>query len=420
MRIQRKLPAFATLALIACNAAPTATIGSEAETIGSEAATSSAPPTPPVTASASAMAPPVVGKPPADRLLACDHEVACVVRKNGGVACWGRNDFGQMGLGTISKTRVAPGKDVAGLRDVRSLAAGIQHACALTMSGDIYCWGANYAGQVGNGAPMPSRPGAADPKPVPSATRVVGLPRKAIAIDAGITHTCAVLEDGAVMCWGSNDSSELGVLSSRGESTPQLVPGVSHALEVACGTQHSCARLADNGVTCWGTMPPAGAGPICVTQLTAGSDFSCGVECNGGGARCWGKFPAQGNAGSPAPAPGDLRGLAEIRAGYWHVCMRDAQSQVRCWGGNDSGQLGVGKGKEWWDDWRDEPTAVRQSWKQTKELCAGGMSIRPDGSYRRAATFVEAGTTCALDESDDVYCWGAPRLDYEPRRVIAR
>ena len=136
--------------------------------------------------------------------------------------CWGENEYGQLGNGTTERSRVAV--DVSGLGSgMKAVAVGYSHSCALTTGGGVKCWGLNTNGQLGNGA---SGYDANSTTPV----NVNGLASGVQAITAGGYHTCALLHNGAVKCWGCNEYGQLG----NGEfgydaqsTTPVAVTGLS-------------------------------------------------------------------------------------------------------------------------------------------------------------------------------------------------
>jgi alpha-tubulin suppressor-like RCC1 family protein len=163
----------------------------------------------------------------------------CAVMADHTVQCWGHNDQGQLGDGTYTdaSTPVA----VSGLSAVTTIAGGGSHTCALA-AGAVYCWGNGYDGQVGQGAFVPST----------TPVQVSGI-STAVAIRTGWVHTCALLQDGSVWCWGSNALGQLGDGTMQGSATPVRVGGVAGAVGLTAGWfHHSCALLADASVRCWG------------------------------------------------------------------------------------------------------------------------------------------------------------------------
>lgn len=164
---------------------------------------------------------------------------ACAVRTSGEVACWGRNNFQQLGDTTSTNSNVPVA--VADIADAVEVSAGGQHSCARQTSGAVSCWGSNARGQLGDGTmAMSGRP-----------VRVASL-ADATQISAGTAHTCALRATGAVVCWGANDRGQLGDGSATDSSAPVLVSGLANAIEVSAGGEHTCARRATGEVMCWG------------------------------------------------------------------------------------------------------------------------------------------------------------------------
>jgi alpha-tubulin suppressor-like RCC1 family protein len=188
---------------------------------------------------------------------------ACALLATGGVKCWGNNTFGQLGDGTTTQ-RDTP-VDVSGLtsgvaaisaggRDTGSTTGGDgAHTCAVLTSGALKCWGYNAKGQLGNGTTT----NAVNP------ADVTGLTSGVTAVAAGYKHTCAVVADGGVKCWGLNDSGQLGNGTTTDSLTPVSVTGIASgaAAVTAAGSgayvkdqsgSHSCALLTDKTAKCWG------------------------------------------------------------------------------------------------------------------------------------------------------------------------
>jgi alpha-tubulin suppressor-like RCC1 family protein len=174
----------------------------------------------------------------------------CALLANGTVRCWGSNSVGMLGNPTpgVSKTPVT----VTGLSGVTTIAAGDQHTCALLRAGSIVkCWGLNNAGQLGDSSLHGSN--SATPVTVAGLTNVATLA-------GGVEHTCALLANGTVKCWGGNVYRQLGNGSITGtpSPTPVQVTGIAGGTltgvrSITAGTYHSCALLAvAGGVVCWG------------------------------------------------------------------------------------------------------------------------------------------------------------------------
>ena len=273
---------------------------------------------------------------------------SCAVAE-GGVRCWGDNDYGQLGNGSNSDSLI-PVQALPPGSGASAVAAGGSHSCAV-VEGGVQCWGAGGSGQLGNGSYDSSL------------TPVWAIPAGsgAITVAAGEAHSCAVVS-GGVKCWGASWSGQLGNGSDNSSSTPvQAIPAGKGATAIAAGYYHSCAVI-DNGVQCWGgggsgqlgngsydssLIPvwaiPAGSG---ATAVATGDAHSCAVI--GGGVQCWGYgYHGQlgnGNTNStPTPVwaiPADS-GAAAVAAGDNHSCAV-VSGGVRCWGAGWYGQLGNG------------------------------------------------------------------------------
>jgi alpha-tubulin suppressor-like RCC1 family protein len=167
----------------------------------------------------------------------------CVLTTLGGVLCWGYGALGDLGDGSTSGslTPVA----VEGLHSgVAAISSGGEHTCAVTTAGGLLCWGANGAGQLGNGSVTDS--------PVPVA--VAGLSSGVAAVSAGWRSTCALTTSGGVLCWGSNEFGQLGNGTVKDSHVPVPVVGLStgvSAVSVGIGG-HACAVTTQGGVVCWG------------------------------------------------------------------------------------------------------------------------------------------------------------------------
>jgi alpha-tubulin suppressor-like RCC1 family protein len=165
----------------------------------------------------------------------------CVLRSNADVGCWGRNFNGQLGIGNVD--RVFGVRDVEELdEDVAAVTAGVEHTCALTTSGATMCWGLNSDGQLGDGTMQDRK------KPTP----VIGLPGDVVEIDAGATHTCALIDDGSVWCWGRQAYGQLGDATAARSSTPVQVGGLPGIVDIEVGANHACAFADDFTLWCWG------------------------------------------------------------------------------------------------------------------------------------------------------------------------
>jgi alpha-tubulin suppressor-like RCC1 family protein len=169
----------------------------------------------------------------------------CALTSAGAVKCWGWNVYDQLGNGSRTGSNVPV--DVSGLSGgVVAIAAGDGHTCALTSAGAVRCWGLDCQGQLGRGGDGYSL--------VPA--DVTGLPGCVTAVAAGGAHTCALTDAGAVVCWGSNDSGELGNGATVDSNVPVPVSGLAGVTAIAAGGYHSCALTGGGAVRCWGGAMP--------------------------------------------------------------------------------------------------------------------------------------------------------------------
>ena len=168
---------------------------------------------------------------------------SCAVLDAGTIKCWGENNIGELGNGTTADSAVPV--SVSGISNAVSVAVGNYFTCALLNGGAVQCWGYGSQGQIGgNGVP-----GSLVPVPLSDPIN------NAVAIATGFMHTCAVLVNGQVKCWGDNSYGELGngtTNTTSGVSTPVIVTGITDAISVACGTNYSCAVLTTGRIQCWG------------------------------------------------------------------------------------------------------------------------------------------------------------------------
>ena len=302
---------------------------------------------------------------------------------------------------------------------VRSVVAGGTHTCAL-LAGGVKCWGMGYVGQLGYGNPL----GIGNTN-TPASVGLVPVGGEVVELALGGSHTCARLATGAVRCWGSGASGQLGYGNTRNvgdDETPASAGDVNlggTALQVVAGGNHTCALLAGGQVKCWGNGQrgqlgygdtrnlgddelPSAVGFVAVgakvTRLSAGNEHTCAL-LESGAVRCWGNGSfgrlGYGNTTSigddEAPAvAGDvvLGGKAvQLAAGHAHTCALLDSGEVRCWGQGQTGRLGYGNSANLGDD----------------ELPAVAGAVPLGGRARRISASFH---TCALLEGGGVRCWG--------------
>lgn len=182
----------------------------------------------------------------------------CAVTTAGGAKCWGLNDFGQLGNNTA--TNQATPVDVAGFSSgVASITVGLGHACALTKTGAVKCWGKNASGQLGDGTTINQN----------TPVNVSGLASSVASIDAGESHSCAVTLSGAALCWGSNGGGQLGNGTTANSSVPVSVLGTLEGISsISAGSAVTCAVTSKGDATCWGRNGSGQLGDGTTTQRT--------------------------------------------------------------------------------------------------------------------------------------------------------
>ncbi len=303
----------------------------------------------------------------------------CAVLDDTSLRCWGAGGFGQLGYGntdTIGDDELPGGPvDVGAGRTVGAVSAGADHTCAVLDDASVRCWGAGGFGQLGYGNTDTIGDGEA-----PSSTGPVdlGAGRTALAVTAGANHTCAVLDDGSVRCWGLGDLGQLGSATTEtigDNETPATVGPVDlgagrTATAVTAGANHTCALLDDATVRCWGA---GGSG-----RLGYGSNDDIGDD----------ETPA--SAGAVDLGAG--RTAVAIGAGSLHTCAVLDDASLRCWGAGFGGQLGYGNVESIGDEVGETPAS------------AGPVDI----GVGRTATAIAAGAdhTCAVLDDASVRCWG--------------
>lgn len=348
----------------------------------------------------------------------------CAVQSNGQVKCWGVNSSGQLGDGTGGGSFLPV--TVANLFNVSEVSAGGRHTCARLKDGTVQCWGDNTFGQMGNN-------GSIFTPPFFTPTQVSDI-TKAVSISAGENHSCAVLSDGTVACWGDNTYGQLGNGTRNPTLTPVKVSGINTATDVSAGGSHTCALLVDGSVFCWGnnssgqlgngtsftdTPPtpafstvPLEANLTGATSIAtaAGANHTCAV-ITGGTVRCWGD-DTFGQIGQPYTPIGvvasgpvfitfstfpvpvtDVSTAVGVTAGARHSCANLSGGGVQCWGDDSSGQLGNGA--------FFGPAPVAIDLPNTTWLPVSVKNLV-------TATQVDAGFshTCAHLSNNIIACWG--------------
>jgi alpha-tubulin suppressor-like RCC1 family protein len=278
--------------------------------------------------------------------------------RDSGVADSGRPDAGAPDSGALDSGMADSGSVDSGLVGAGvalQIAAGGLHSCALVAGGTVDCWGDNSSGQLG----VSISDASYQLSPVP----VSGV-SNAVAVVAGSDHTCALIADGTVLCWGGNANGQLGsIVGDAGLSvTPVRVSGLSNAVAITAGEFHTCALLANGTAWCWGWNSSGQLGnlgdggesqfsPIPVGKLTgilsiSAANLSTCALLVGGTVECWGDNTL-GELGNgmmntsvqPVPVSG-ISSAVSIFGGTHFACAILSDGTARCWGDDGFGQLG--------------------------------------------------------------------------------
>jgi hypothetical protein len=248
--------------------------------------------------------------------ISAGNSHSCALLANGSAKCWGDNAWGQLGNGTTTdaSTSVVVSGFSTRTRAV-AISAGGGHSCALLANRTVNCWGENEFGQLGNGTTT----NASTPVAVRGLTT-------AVAISAGGAHSCALLANGTVKCWGGNYFGELGNGTTTNASTPVVVSGLTTAVAITAGLYHSCASLANGTAKCWGDNASG--------QL--GNGTSTGPET------CTDVHHDTHPCSTTPVVVSGLTTAVAISAGAAHSCGLLANGTANCWGYSAYGQLGDG------------------------------------------------------------------------------
>jgi alpha-tubulin suppressor-like RCC1 family protein len=370
--------------------------------------------------------------------VSAGYDHTCGMTLGGQAYCWGRNLEGQLGDASAPTERRAPAP-VSGNLTFASVTAGGVHTCGVTTRDEVYCWGWNYHGQLGDG----TRPAKTAPAPVPGGSAFAAVSAGHVhtcgvttggqaecwgvlllstgltsnipptpvsgelafpSVSAGAFYTCGVTTGGQAYCWGLNGYGQLGDGTLTDRADPVLVAGEFAFASASVGASHTCALTTSGEAYCWGhnysgelgdgtvtdrSAPAPVAGGLVFTSVTTGPAHTCGVT-TGGQAYCWGQgWDGQLGDGTgmnqlvPTPVAGGLAFMS-LSAGVFHTCGVTTNGQAYCWGRNAYGQLGDGTLA-----YRYTPAPV------SGELTFTSVSAESGGDH-----------TCGITTSGQAYCWG--------------
>jgi cysteine-rich repeat protein len=355
--------------------------------------------------------------------LVLGQKHGCYRTSKGNAVCWGENAQGEVGVGNTDETYSPV---LVSLPEAIVDIAAAEHAnCAVTVGKKLYCWGDNDSKQQGTS-------GLSTSTNVETPAEVVAL-SGVVDVAAGEDHFCALLDTGAMRCWGEADGSQLGKkgLTTSDQDVPVDVelPGGAVVTKMALGGDHSCVLTDAGQVWCWGDVDngqvgegtksssslkdidvPTLVGKLAgefISDICAGGDFTCATSA-GGKAWCWGDNDdgQLGDGGDDDQAepvavmlPVSVTAAA-VSCGWDHACLLDTNGSVWCWGEGDDAQLGNG-------------TTTGTTVPGAVQGLPGPMS----------AIVASAQNSCAMTSQGDRYCWGETEhgdlgLSLEPLRML--
>ena len=406
----------------------------------------------------------------------------CAILLNNELKCWGANGFGQLGIGDVKGSKDNIGDDADEMGDrlgavdlgtgwvAKAVVMGESHTCVILNNDRVKCWGDNQQGQLGYGDNL-GRGGlstvrVADLEAVDLGTvdgTSNGTPLTVKAIDAGSKHTCAILSNNATKCWGGNSYGQLGQghtnnlgdeANEMGNALLSIDLGLNLiAKAIAAGSQHTCAILNNDKVKCWGynsynqlglasttafnvvigddasemggslDSVDLGAGMM-VKAIAAGDRHTCAILDNDK-VKCWGEGASGqlglgdnlGRGDSPQNLGDELLyvelGAADsanmktsltakaIVAGAYHTCALLKNGAIKCWGANDNGQLGQGHTDNLGDEANEMGSSLFSIHLGTADGTNKGKSL--------TAKAISSGDdhVCAILSNNTVKCWGA-------------
>ena len=358
------------------------------------------------------------------------YHTCALASGGGGVKCWGSGTYAQLGNGSNNSLDLPgdPVQDSNGdpITGIVQISAGGIHSCALTNVGGVLCWGYGSYGRLGNNANTNSNHAV---EVVDGEDRSAPL-RGIVAISAGGDHSCALTEQGKVLCWGSGFSGKLGDGGGSEKSYPVTVVESEDSTEPLVGIvqisakeYHTCALKSIGEVVCWGFGAEGRLGngnttdknhPVTViasegssnplndiVQISTGGGHTCALTSMGE-VKCWGKgdFGELGNGSTDEKrAPVDvvisssdtdpLSDIVQLGLGQNHTCALTSKGEVKCWGLGAEGQVG--------DDKKIDSFYPVTVVAKSGDPFALSDIVQVSGSRNHS---------CSLTSDGEVLCWG--------------
>lgn len=311
----------------------------------------------------------------------------CAVSTKGTLKCFGLNKSGQLGVGDVRPRGTVmtdlgdalPPVNLGTTDQVKGVTLGRGHACAVTTKGALYCWGKGDAGQLGHEAQTTIGDEASETAVLVN----LGTGAKVKQVVAGRHHTCTLLQNSNVVCFGGNERGQLGIGSttnvgdkagSMGAALKTVDLGSDFKpVSLASGDDFTCALSADGTIKCWGAND----------QGQLGLDLA---------APQMGVPPSDIHAPLLAVDLGTDQVAKDLACGRSHCCAVMLSDTMKCWGGNAYGQLGIGDTR---------PRGVNQA-----DMGDNLPFVQFPRGESVASMSLEGDTTCATTGSG-TRCWGA-------------
>jgi alpha-tubulin suppressor-like RCC1 family protein len=362
--------------------------------------------------------------------LALGGSHSCALLSSGDVKCWGRNNLGQLGLGhsdNIGDDESVADAPILNIGEkVIDISAGFNHTCVVLESGNVKCWGENLRGQLGQGHTNPL--GIQEhPIDIPS----IPLATTALKIYSGTRHSCALLSNKKVQCWGDNTYGQLGYAHTEhmgDNETLHNLPFVQLGqdvmqMDISTISNHNCVVLINGQMRCWGrnnagqlglghtnnigdnehpsSVATVGLSQL-VLQIATGNTHTCAVVA-GGDLYCFGANNVGQIAGTSTENIGDNESLANLQpiltgadshlmtvAGNLHTCTLGSNYSAYCFGQGQNGALGLG---------------------HTQNVGTNGIALNetlvPLQNITLSYLAAGSGHSCAISKDEaHVFCWG--------------
>ena len=325
--------------------------------------------------------------------LSLRDEDSYVLLENGELQRWGN--------GSATPAKVDLGTMGGQENFAQAVSAGYDHVCVILKNanlnhGPMRCWGVNSNGKLGVGD--------TSNRSTPTAVTALGS-KTAKSVASGGSHTCVIQNDDTVKCWGDSAMGVIGGTTDKwgdpitgdiGMGTNGAPLGATTALRIASGDEHSCAVLTDGSVKCWGMdddgqsdggTPSLGTGKT-ATEIAVGEEHSCAI-LDDGSVKCWGSSSLIGTSGVPSLGTGKTAHAIVIGVMGQHTCTILDDKTVKCWGGeNDLGEIGGGYGGG--------------------SNVVAGSSGNPLSGQKATLIAVGIEHSCAILASDNsLKCWGS-------------